>query len=251
MMNRFTLLEATVLLILAITFRLMLLVQATTAIINYFDDTQTKETTCFDVEDDHGVTVSHCFSISNIELIFALFGYVLWVIYEQYELLPHLMSPTKSGILRPPKRWLIGGSSSHYAKSRKRTKTVSFPLAKQGKPIYYHLSTDERMAKMASWHWVETKLVLKRFILDRAVEQVQLLTMGHFDLDTIELSKGKKIKYIHCQQQAAVYFERKAVYQRKAGTNRTFVVAAEEDSDLSIERQKPSSGFLEDDQANN
>jgi hypothetical protein len=203
------------------------------------------------VEDDHGMTVSHCFPTEYIDLILTFLANVIWVIYEQYEILPSLMSRKKSGILRPPKRWLSGGSSSHYAKSRKRTKTVSFPVATQGKPIYYHLSTDERMAKMASWHWVETKLVLQRFIPDRAVEQVQLLTMGHLDLDTIELSRGGKIKYIHCQQQAAVYFERKAVYQRKAGTNRTFVVAAEEDSVLSIEeQQEPSSGFMEDDQAN-
>jgi hypothetical protein len=227
----------------------MLLVRATTAIINYFDS-QSKETTCFDVDDDHGMTVSHCFPTEYLDLILTFFGYLIWVIYEQACILPSLMSRKKSGILRPPKCWLSGGSSSHYAKSRERTKTVSFPVAKQGKPIYYRLSTDEKMAKMASWHWVKTKPVLSGFIPDRVVEQVQLLAMGHPDLGTIELSKGKKIKYGYCQQQAAVYFERKTAYQREAGTNRTFVVAAEEDSVLSIEQREPSSGFLEGDQAN-
>jgi hypothetical protein len=98
MMNQFSFFEKTMILIFAITFRLMLLVQATTAIMNYFD-TQTKETACFDVVDDHGSTVSECFSITDFILIDTLLDNFLWVICEQAYILPSLMSPKKPAIL--------------------------------------------------------------------------------------------------------------------------------------------------------
>jgi hypothetical protein len=231
--------------------RIMFFVWAYTAVMHYFD-TQTKktvETICFDLKDNKdGSTESHCYPATNLQLIAPFFANFMWEIFEQASIIPWLMSRKKPGILRPPKRWLSGTTSSHNVKSRKRTKTVYFPFARQTKPIYYRLSTEEMMAKMASWHRVRAKLVLRGFIRYRVAEQVQL-TMGHVDLDTIERSKGKKIKYEYCQQQATIYFKRKAIYERQAGTIRTFVVAAE-DSVLSIDHQEPPNGFLEDDQAN-
>jgi hypothetical protein len=250
LMSRFGFLGK-IMLVISTMMRMMFFVWVYTAVMHYFDmqAKKTIETVCYDLTDNKdGSTESHCYPTTNLKLIIPFFDSVMWVLFEQAYILPWLMSRKKPGILRRPKRWLSGTTCSHNAKSRKRTKTVSFPAARQRKPIYYRLSTDEMMAKMASWHWVKAKLVLKGFIRDRVVEQVHL-TMAHLDLDTIELSKGKTIKYGYCQQQAMIYLERMAVYQRKAGTIRTFVVAAE-DSVLSIEQQEPSSGFLDDDQAN-
>jgi hypothetical protein len=242
-----------IMLVISPMMKFMFFIWAYTAVMHYFDmqAKKTIETICFDLTDNKdGSTESHCYPTTNIKLIIPFFANFMWAIFEQAYLLPRLMSQKKPGILRPKKRWLSGTtSSSHNAKSRTRTRTVSFPIARQGKPMYYRLSTDEMMVKMASWHWVKAKLVLKGFIRDRAVEQVHLTMGRHLDLDTIELSKGQTIKYGYCQQQAMIYLERMAVYQRKAGTNRTFVVAAE-DSGLSIEQRELSSGFLDDDQAN-
>jgi hypothetical protein len=240
-----------IMLVISTMMRMMFFVWAYTAVMHHFD-MQTKktiETICFDLIDNKdGSKEPYCYPTTSLKLIIPFFCNLMWEIFEQAFIIPWLMSRKKPGILRTPKRWLSGTTSSHNAKSRKRTKTVSFPVARQRKPIYFHLSTDEIMVKMASWHWVKAKLVLRSFIPDRVAEQVQL-TMGHLDLDTTELPKGKQIKFGYCQQQAMIYSKRKAVYQRKAGTKRTFVVTAE-DSVLSIQQQEPSSGFLEDDQAN-